>query len=55
MTILEEINRLDSNILLGGQARKSKATEVLDVIDPATEQKLGEIAETTTDEIDEAV
>jgi len=55
MTILDDFNRLNSNIFLGGQSRRSTATEALDVIDPATEAKLGEIAETTTAEIDEAI
>jgi acyl-CoA reductase-like NAD-dependent aldehyde dehydrogenase len=55
MTILEDFSRLESSIIIGGQARKSAATEGLEVIDPATEEKLGEIAETTTAEIDEAI
>ncbi len=55
MTALEEIKQLSGNIFVGGQAQRSSATEALDVIDPATENKLGEIAETTTREIDEAV
>ncbi len=55
MTVLEDFNRLSSNIVLGGNTLRSAATEALDVVDPATEQKLGEIAETTTAEIDEAI
>ena len=55
MTVLEDFGRLTGNIFLGGHNRKSLATEALDVIDPATEHKLGEVAETTEAEIDEAI
>ena len=55
MTVLEDFGRLTGNIFLGGHHRKSLATEALDVIDPATEHKLGEVAETTEAEIDEAI
>ncbi|NQV46074.1 MAG: aldehyde dehydrogenase [Rhodospirillales bacterium] len=55
MTVLDDFKRLNGNIFLGGQSRRSTSAEALDVIDPATEDKLGEIAETTTAEIDEAV
>ena len=47
MTVLEDFRRLTGNIFLGGKNRKSLAAEALDVIDPATENKLGEVAETT--------
>ena len=55
MTVLGDFERLTGNIFLGGHHRKSLATEALDVIDPATEHKLGEVAETTEAEIDEAI
>ncbi len=55
MTVLEDFRRLTGNIFLGGKNRKSLAAEALDVIDPATENKLGEVAETTEAEIDEAI
>ena len=55
MTVLDDFARLTGSIFLGGQTQQSSATEALDVIDPATEDKLGEIAETTEAEIDEAI
>lgn len=55
MTLSEDFNRFDGKILLAGQIRRSEASEFLDVIDPATEEKLAEVAEATDAEIDEAV
>jgi len=55
MTILDDYKRLNNNISIGGQIRKSSSTEAIDVIDPATEEVLGEIAETSISEIDEAI
>ena len=55
MTILEDFDRLSNTIVVGGRSRRSTAAERLDVIDPATGGKLGEIVETTQQEIDEAV
>jgi len=55
MTVLDDFRRLTGNIFLGGHTRRSLSTEALDVIDPATEDKLGEVAETTEAEIDEAI
>ena len=55
MNVLEQISELNSKIYIGGEYRKSNATSSIDVIDPATEQKLGEIPETTEAEMDEAI
>lgn len=55
MTVLEKFSDLSSKIYLGGKLRKSDSDTGIDVIDPATENKLGEIAETPAAEIDEAV
>jgi acyl-CoA reductase-like NAD-dependent aldehyde dehydrogenase len=55
MTVLDDFSRLNGNIFLGGQYRRSAATATLDVINPATEEKLGEIPKTTSEEIDEAI
>ena len=55
MTVLERFSELSSKIYVGGQYRASAATTGIDVIDPATEDKLGEIPETTETEMDEAV
>ena len=55
MNVLEQISELNSKIYIGGEYRKSEATSSIDVIDPATEQKLGEIPETTEAEMDEAI
>jgi len=55
MTVLDDFKRLNGNIFLGGQSRRSASSEGLDIINPATEEKLGEVAEATKAEIDEAV
>jgi acyl-CoA reductase-like NAD-dependent aldehyde dehydrogenase len=55
MSVLKEMQQLSGTILLDGAYVKSAATESLEVIDPATEQVITEIAETTEQEIDAAV
>jgi len=55
MTVLERFSELSSNIYVGGGFRTSKSSTGIDVIDPATETKIGEIAETTEAELDEVV
>jgi betaine-aldehyde dehydrogenase len=55
MTLQEDFNRFDGRILLSGQIRRSEASEFLNVVDPATEEKLAEVAEATDAEVDEAV
>ncbi len=54
MTVLDDFKRLNGNIFLGGQSRRSAGTAAQDIINPATEEKLGDIVETTPEEIDEA-
>lgn len=55
MTATKTFSDLSRTILIDGEFRRSVATDGLDVIDPATEVVIAEIAETTTDEIDAAV
>lgn len=55
MTVLERFSDLSSKIYVGGQYRASASTTGIDVIDPATEAKLGEIPETTEAEMDDAI
>ena len=55
MSVLKEMQQLSGTILLDGAYIKSAATESLEVIDPATEQIIAEIAETSEEEIDAAV
>jgi len=55
MTVLERFSDLSSKIYVGGQYRSSSATTGIDVIDPATEDKIGVIPETTEAEMDEAI
>ena len=55
MTIQEQFSKLGGNVLIGGQMRQSSTGRHLDVINPATEAVLGQIAETGGAEIDEAV
>ncbi|MDH3387050.1 MAG: aldehyde dehydrogenase family protein [Gammaproteobacteria bacterium] len=55
MRVLEEFDHKSHTILLNGEYRRSEATESRDVIDPATENVIAEIAETSAAEIDAAV
>ena len=55
MSVLQEMQNLGSTILVGGDYVKSASTSGLDVIDPSTEQVIAEIAETSSQEIDDAV
>lgn len=55
MGILKEFDAISRTILLDGEFKKSESTEGRDVIDPATENVIAEIAETTTAEVDAAV
>jgi acyl-CoA reductase-like NAD-dependent aldehyde dehydrogenase len=55
MGILEEFGRRSRTILIDGEFRKSEATDGRDVIDPASENVIAEIAEATAAEVDAAV
>ncbi len=55
MSVLEEFDRKSQTILLAGEYRRSDSAEHHDVIDPATEQVIAQIAEATPAEIDAAV
>jgi betaine-aldehyde dehydrogenase len=55
VTVLEEFGRLSGSIRIGGELHRSKATAALDVIDPATENVIGQIPETPGAEIDAAI
>ena len=55
MTVLERFNEMSSKIFVDGQLRPSASTTVIDVIDPATEDRLGEIPETTKAEMEEII
>ncbi len=55
MGVLTEFDHKSHTILLDGEFRRSEATESRAVIDPATENVIAEIAETTAAEVDAAV
>jgi acyl-CoA reductase-like NAD-dependent aldehyde dehydrogenase len=55
MRVLEEFDQKSHVILLDGEYRRSEATESRDVIDPASGDRIAEIAETTTAEVGAAV
>ena len=55
MTIIEQFKNLSHSVLIDGEMRKSSAGDALKVIDPATEDTLSEIAETSVAEVDAAV
>ena len=55
MDVLSEFDLKSHSILIDGEFRRSESTDSLDVIDPATEDVIAQIAETTTAEVDAAV
>ncbi|MEM7292671.1 MAG: aldehyde dehydrogenase family protein [Pseudomonadota bacterium] len=55
MSGLQTFSERTRTVLIDGEFRKSAATDGRDVIDPATEKMLAEIAETSPGEIDAAV
>jgi acyl-CoA reductase-like NAD-dependent aldehyde dehydrogenase len=55
MTALSEFQRLSSRLLIGGEQRASKAATFFDVIDPATEEMVGKVADATEAEVEEAI
>ncbi|MFP6743164.1 MAG: aldehyde dehydrogenase family protein, partial [Alphaproteobacteria bacterium] len=55
MNALSEFSRLSGSIFVDGAARSSSATEHLDIIDPATEDRIAEMPDTTEAEVDEAI
>jgi acyl-CoA reductase-like NAD-dependent aldehyde dehydrogenase len=55
MSALHEFEKLSGTILIDGDYVKSTTTTGHDVIDPATEDVVGQIAETSLDEINAAV
>jgi len=53
--VLSEFDHKSHSILIDGEFRRSESTESRAVIDPATEDVIAEIAETTAAEVDAAV
>jgi acyl-CoA reductase-like NAD-dependent aldehyde dehydrogenase len=55
MSALSEFARLSGKLFIGGEYVASAATAHMDVIEPATEDNLGQIADTTDAEVDQAI
>ena len=55
MSVLEKMQSLSGQVFIDGQFRASDATKGFDIIDPATENRIGEYAESSSAEIDQAV
>ena len=55
MSVLQEMQSLGHTILIDGSFAKSESTDAVAVIDPATEETITEIPETTSSEVDAAV
>jgi betaine-aldehyde dehydrogenase len=55
MTALQDFALLSGKIYVDGRFETSRATEHFDVIDPATEEHAGRIADTTDGEVDYAI
>jgi acyl-CoA reductase-like NAD-dependent aldehyde dehydrogenase len=55
MSAVKQLERLSRSIYVAGEMRESSNTETLPVVDPATEERIGEVADASDDEIDEAL
>ncbi|MCP4876990.1 MAG: aldehyde dehydrogenase [Gammaproteobacteria bacterium] len=55
MTATNELKRLSNKVLINGEFRDSGAGDGLDVVDPATEESIGQIPFTSITEVDEAI
>lgn len=55
MDAVDTFAQLSGKLFLGGAYSASRATEHLDVIDPATEERIGQIADATDAEVDAAI
>jgi len=55
LAALDDFARLSGKLFLDGALVASKATARLDVIEPATEDRIGEIADATDAEVDQAI
>jgi len=55
MTALTEFGGLSNRLFIGGQDRASRASTGFDVIDPATEDTVGRIADATDAEVQDAI
>ena len=55
MTTIMEFEGLSGKLFIDGEFRTSTATGAFDVIDPATEDVIGHMPDTTEAEVDEAI
>jgi acyl-CoA reductase-like NAD-dependent aldehyde dehydrogenase len=55
VSALDDFARLSGKLFLDGSWIKSASTSQLDVIDPATEERIGHIADATDSEVDQAI
>jgi acyl-CoA reductase-like NAD-dependent aldehyde dehydrogenase len=55
MTAAEDFNRLSGKLFIGGAWIASASTTEIDVIEPATEDRIGHIADATDKEVDQAI
>jgi betaine-aldehyde dehydrogenase len=55
MTAIDELNRLSNQVFINGEFRDSATTDSLEIIDPATEQTVGQMPNATAAEVDEAI
>jgi betaine-aldehyde dehydrogenase len=55
MTSIDDFSRLSGRLFVDGHFVESSSTTQLDIIDPATEDRIGSIADATDQEIDQAI
>ena len=53
--VIEKYLGLSLNLYIDGKYTKSSSSSSFDVVDPATEIKIGEIAEATSEEINSSI
>jgi betaine-aldehyde dehydrogenase len=55
MSALSEFKRLSGRLFLNGEFVESKSGEHFDIVEPATEDRIGQIADATDSEVDQAI
>ena len=55
MSLIDNFSEVSSKIYINGSFSESKSTNSIDVIDPATEDRLGQIPETTQVEMEDVI
>ena len=55
MDTLADIKKLSGQLFIDGALRPSRSTATIDIVEPATEDVIGHIADASDAEVDEAI